>query len=56
MLEQKSPDSQAPALEQGSLFDQDELARLTVAQQEWETETLQPSMQRVPEQIGRAHV
>ena len=49
MLEQKSPDSQAPALEQGSLFDQDELARLTVAQQEWETETLQPSMQRVPE-------
>ncbi len=49
MLEQKSPDNQAPVLEQGSLFDQDELARLTVAHEEWETETVQPSMQRVPE-------
>ncbi len=49
MLEQKPPDIQASAIEQGSLFDQDELARLTVAHEEWETETVQPSMQRVPE-------
>ncbi|MEO7022577.1 MAG: methylmalonyl-CoA mutase family protein, partial [Ktedonobacteraceae bacterium] len=49
MLEQKPPDIQASAIEQGSLFDQDELARLTVAHEEWETETVQPSIQRVPE-------
>ncbi|HEU5376185.1 MAG TPA: methylmalonyl-CoA mutase family protein [Ktedonobacteraceae bacterium] len=49
MLEQKSPDIQRTIAEQGTLFDRDELARLTVAQKEWETATLQPSMQRLPE-------
>ena len=49
MLEQKSPDNQAPVVEQGTLFDKDELARLTVAHEKWEAETVQPSMQRVPE-------
>ncbi|MGH2510210.1 MAG: methylmalonyl-CoA mutase family protein, partial [Ktedonobacteraceae bacterium] len=49
MLEQKSPDIQTSALQQGSLFDQDELARLTVAREEWETTTVQPSLRRVPE-------
>jgi methylmalonyl-CoA mutase, N-terminal domain len=49
MLEQKPPAIQTSALQQGSLFDQDELARLTVARKEWETATVQPSLQRVPE-------
>ncbi len=53
MLEQKSPrdlpTSQVPAVEQGTLFDKEELARLTQAREDWETETVQPSLQRMPE-------
>ncbi|HEX4715347.1 MAG TPA: methylmalonyl-CoA mutase family protein [Ktedonobacteraceae bacterium] len=53
MLEQKLPQeqatTQAPVVEQGTLFDKDELARLTEAHEDWETETVQPSMQRMPE-------
>lgn len=53
MLEQKSSQDQPQGLqssvEQGTLFAADELARLTVARQEWEATTLQQSLQRVPE-------
>jgi methylmalonyl-CoA mutase N-terminal domain/subunit len=53
MLEQKLPQeqatTQAPVVEQGTLFDKDELSRLTEAHEDWETETVQPSMQRMPE-------
>lgn len=57
MLEQKTPreqpTTQESAIEQGTLFDKDELARLTQAQAEWETQTVQPSIQRMPE---REHI
>src|SRR5258708_37747545 len=53
MLEQKLPQeqatTQAPVVEQGTLFDKDELSRLTEAHEDWETETVQPSTQRMPE-------
>jgi methylmalonyl-CoA mutase, N-terminal domain len=49
MLEQKPSDSPAPVVEQGTLFDQDELARLTVAREEWEASTVQRSLRRLPE-------
>ena len=53
MPEQRSPQETAqeprPAVEQGTLFAADELARLTIASQEWEATTLQRSLQRLPE-------
>ena len=51
MLEQKSPQDKAQesAVEQGTLFAAEELARLTVERQEWEATTVQQSMQRMPE-------
>ncbi|HLI69859.1 MAG TPA: methylmalonyl-CoA mutase family protein [Ktedonobacteraceae bacterium] len=53
MLEQKSPQDvstgQTPAVEQGTLFDKDELARLEQARADWEVKTVQPSLQRMPE-------
>jgi methylmalonyl-CoA mutase N-terminal domain/subunit len=49
MLEQKPADIQKPGIEQGTLFDKEELARLTKAQEEWEKNTVQPSTQRIPE-------
>jgi methylmalonyl-CoA mutase, N-terminal domain len=49
MLEQKPPNRQTPAVEQGTLFDKDELARLTVRRQEWEATTVQQSLGRMPE-------
>ena len=51
MLEQKSPQDrmQTPAIEQGTLFAADELARLTIEREEWEATTVQQSIQRVPE-------
>jgi methylmalonyl-CoA mutase N-terminal domain/subunit len=53
MLEQKLPQeqatTQAPVVEQSALFDKDELSRLTEAHEDWETETVQPSTQRMPE-------
>jgi len=52
MLEQKSPDTNnsQPVLEQGTLFDKAELARLTTARQTWEEQTVQQSLRRLPEQ------
>jgi methylmalonyl-CoA mutase N-terminal domain/subunit len=49
MLEQKPADIQKSGIEQGTLFDKEELARLTKAQEEWEKNTVQPSTQRIPE-------
>lgn len=53
MLEQKLPQehaiTQTTAVEQGTLFDKEELARLTETRANWETETVQPSTQRMPE-------
>jgi len=53
MLEQKLPqehaNTQTSAVEQGTLFDKEELARLTETRANWETETVQPSAQRMPE-------
>ncbi|HET8846273.1 MAG TPA: methylmalonyl-CoA mutase family protein [Ktedonobacteraceae bacterium] len=49
MLEQKPSDRPAAAIEQGTLFDRDELARLTVAREEWEQTMVQQSLQRMPE-------
>jgi len=53
MLERKSPQDRAqtpkPAIEQGTLFAADELARLTSEHQEWEATTVQMSIERVPE-------
>ncbi len=51
MLEQKSPQerSQPPAIEQGTLFATDELARLTIEREAWETTAVQQSLKRLPE-------
>jgi methylmalonyl-CoA mutase, N-terminal domain len=53
MLERKSPQDKAqmpkPAIEQGTLFAADELARLTSERQTWEATALQQSIERVPE-------
>lgn len=49
MLEQKPSDRSDAKIEQGTLFDREELARLTVARTEWEATTLQQSLQRLPE-------
>ncbi len=47
MLEQES--TTQPVVQQGTLFDAAELARLEVAQTHWEQTTVQKSMQRIPE-------
>lgn len=49
MLEQRPSDPVDPVVEQGTLFDKEELVRLTVTRQEWETTTLQRSLSRLPE-------
>src|SRR5579883_980171 len=53
MLEQKSPQEgtmqKKPVVEQGTLFDKKELARLARKREDWERETVQPSTQRLPE-------
>jgi len=54
MLEQKRA-AQAgathtpPVIEQGTLFDKKELDRISKARKDWETETVLPSTQRIPE-------
>jgi methylmalonyl-CoA mutase N-terminal domain/subunit len=57
MLEQKSAQEGAmhhnPVIEQGTLFDKKELARLARARLDWEKETVLPSTQRIAE---RAHL
>lgn len=55
MREQKRPQDRTtqqtlpPTLEQGTLFAQDELERLTRTRQDWEASTLRQSLQRLPE-------
>lgn len=49
MIEQQSAESKEPVVEQGSLFDKAELARLTVAREQWEETTAKKSLERVPE-------
>ena len=49
MIEQQSTESKEPVVEQGSLFDKAELARLTVAREQWEETTVKKSLERVPE-------
>ena len=49
MLEQKSAEPTKPVVEQGTLFDAAELARLTVKQHEWEQTTVKKSLERMPE-------
>lgn len=50
MLEQQpSTETTQPVVEQGTLFDQEELARLTVKRTQWEETTLKASLERLPE-------
>ena len=49
MLEQQSTEMPRPAIEQGTLFSAEELARLTVRQTQWHETTVQTSLARVPE-------
>jgi len=49
MLEQKSPETKQPAVEQGTLFDKAELERLKVERQHWEETAVHNAQQRVPE-------
>ncbi len=54
MIEQKPTASTGYVAEtiQGTLFDANELARLSVTQQEWETTTVSASLARMPEHDG----
>src|SRR5215472_12398160 len=49
MLEQKSPETQQPVVEQGTLFDKAELEHLKVERQRWEETTVHQSLERMPE-------
>ncbi len=49
MLEQKPQPTQPADVQQPSLFDQTELARITVQRQSWEETTVRASTQRLPE-------
>ena len=49
MLEQHSTASEQPVVEQGTLFDQEELERLTVKHEQWEQTTVKKSLERIPE-------
>src|SRR5260370_1449090 len=50
MLEQKSPETyQQPTVQQGTLFDKEELERLKVERQHWEETTVHQSLERMPE-------
>src|SRR5260370_7351687 len=49
MLEQKSPETyQQPTVQQGTLFDKEELERLKFKRQHWEETTVHQSLQRMP--------
>src|SRR5579859_5496775 len=50
MIEQPSTKSTQPVVEQGTLFAQDELERLTVKRADWEQTTVKKSLERIPEQ------
>ena len=49
MIEQDSTKPAQPIVEQGTLFDQAELERLTVRRSQWEETTVQQSLARMPE-------
>jgi methylmalonyl-CoA mutase N-terminal domain/subunit len=49
MLEQKSPETKQPVIEQGTLFDKTELERLKVERRHWEETTVRKAQERVPE-------
>jgi methylmalonyl-CoA mutase N-terminal domain/subunit len=49
MLEQKSPETKQPIMEQGTLFDKAELERLKVERRHWEETTVRKSQERMPE-------
>jgi methylmalonyl-CoA mutase, N-terminal domain len=49
MVEQQSTAPKQPVVEQGSLFDANELARLTVKREAWEETMLRQSLARLPE-------
>ncbi|MBV9229816.1 MAG: methylmalonyl-CoA mutase, partial [Chloroflexi bacterium] len=49
MIEHKPTESTQPAIEQGTLFDKEELERLKVKRTHWEETTVKQSLQRVPE-------
>src|SRR5215472_13043952 len=49
MLEQKSPETQQPIIEQGTLFDKAELERLKVERNHWEETVVHKSQERMPE-------
>lgn len=53
MSEQISTETTQPVIEQGTLFDAAELARLAVSQEQWEETTLTPAITRLPE---REHI
>src|SRR5260221_12981773 len=55
MLEQKSPETyQQPTVQQGTLFDKEELERLKVERQHWEETTVRQSLERRPERDNLA--
>ena len=53
MPDQRSTEPTPPVVEQGTLFDKAELARLTVKRTTWEETTLKNALERVPE---RSHL
>ncbi|EFH90393.1 acyl-CoA mutase large subunit family protein [Ktedonobacter racemifer] len=50
MLEQKSTEPELPEVEQGTLFDKEELDRLHVQRTQWEEGLVKKSVERIPEQ------
>ncbi len=49
MIEQKPTESMQPVVEQGTLFDTAELARLTTQRTQWEETTVKKAQERMPE-------
>jgi methylmalonyl-CoA mutase N-terminal domain/subunit len=49
MLEQKSTEPELPEVEQGTLFDKEELDRLHVQRTQWEEDFVRKSVERIPE-------
>jgi methylmalonyl-CoA mutase, N-terminal domain len=49
MLEQKSPETKQPVIEQGTLFDKNELEHLKVERRHWEETTVRKAQERMPE-------
>ena len=49
MLDQKSPETKQPVVEQGTLFDKEELEHLKSERKRWEETTVRKSLERMPE-------